>query len=99
MLLQLSQFSPFPLARPPLVHVHGSSTFIFGFSISYTILILPCLFGTYQFVLLNPCTFSPILTLPPPTDNPPCDLHFCDSVPVLPVHLVHFCLCFFRFGC
>ena len=48
-------------------------------------------------MLLNPCTFSPILPLPLPlslpTDNPPCDLYFCDSDPVLVVCLV--CSCFF----
>ena len=33
---------------------------------------------------------------PYPTDNPPCDLHFCDSVPVLVVCLVCFC---FGFRC
>ena len=29
-----------------------------------------------------------------PIDNPPCDLHFCGSVPVLVVCLVFFCLGF-----
>ena len=37
-----------------------------------------------------PCTFSPFLPFPLAADNPPCDLHFCDSVPVLVVWLVHF---------
>ena len=32
-----------------------------------------------------------------PIDNPPCDLHFCGSVPVLVVCLVFFC-CGFRCG-
>ena len=31
-----------------------------------------------------------------PTDNPPCDLHFCDSVPILVVCLV--CFCFYFLG-
>ena len=34
--------------------------------------------------------YFPIL-LAHPTDNPPRDLCFCDSVPVLVVCLVHFC--------
>ena len=42
-------------------------------------------------MLLIPCTFPPFSSLPLPTDNPPCDLHFCDSVPVLVVCLVCFC--------
>ena len=33
-----------------------------------------------------------------PTDNPPCNLHFCDSVSVLVVCLVCFCFCI-RCGC
>ena len=40
-------------------------------------------------MLLLPCTFLP--SIPPfllPTDNPPCDVHFSDSVPVLVVCLV-----------
>ena len=36
-------------------------------------------------MLCLPCTFSP---LPFPTENPPCDLHFSDSIPVLVVCLV-----------
>ena len=32
---------------------------------------------------------------PLPTDNPPVDLHFCDSVPVLCL----VCFCFFRLSC
>ena len=48
----------------------------------------PYLVFTYQFLLLNPCTFSPIS--PFPTDNPPNDLHIYDSVPVLLLCLVCF---------
>ena len=43
-------------------------------------------------MLLIPSTFSPNVL---PTDNPPCDLHFCGSVPVLVVCLV--CFCFYLF--
>ena len=62
----------------------------FGYSISYTVLNIPCLLCTYQFVLLNPRTLSLILLLPLSADNPPNDLHICDSVPVLLVCLVCF---------
>ena len=58
----------------------------------------PCVFCTYQLYFLFPVPFPPISPLPLPADNPPCDLHFCDSVPVLVVCLVCFCFCF-RFGC
>ena len=49
---------------------------------SFPIMLLtsPCVFCAYQFVLLNPCTFSPIFPFPLPTGNPPCDLHIYDSV-------------------
>ena len=48
----------------------------------------PILFLTSPyFVPTNYSSYSPYLfpILPFPTDNPPCDLHFCDSVPVLVV--------------
>ena len=50
----------------------------------------PCLFCTYQFVLLIPCTFSLFSPLPLPTDNPPNHLHIYDSVSVLLVCFVLF---------
>ena len=82
------QHFPQPLSTCPLVVY-----MFFGFSISYTILNLP-LFCAYLLLLcfLFPIPFLPILPLPFPTDNPPCDLYFCESVPVLVVCLV--CLCF-----
>ena len=110
MLLQLSHFPAFiPLcpahSLPPtflpkfmsMGHTHK----IFGFYISYIILTLPLSIFYLPFMLPILCTFSPSLCLPPshsPVDNPPCDLHFCDSVPVLVVCLVCFCFCF-RCGC
>ena len=72
----------------PLVHVHDCTYKVFGFSISYTILNLPLSILCLPIMLLIPCTFSPILPLPLPTDNLLCDLHFCDSIPVLAVCLV-----------
>ena len=62
----------------------------FGFSISYTILNLS-LSILYLLMLLNPCTCSPTLFLSLLADNPLCDLHFYDSVPV-PAVLVYFCV-------
>ena len=53
----------------------------------------PCLFCTYQLCFLFPVSFSPSSPFPRSTDNPPRDLHFCDSVPVLVVCLV--CLFFY----
>ena len=50
----------------------------------------PCLFCTYHSCILFPVPFPPFSTLHLPTDNPPCDIHFCDSVPVLVVCLVSF---------
>ena len=68
----------------------GHAHQFFGYSIPYTVFNIPCLFYTYQFVLLNPYTFSPILPLPLSTDNLPNDLHIYDSVSVLYVCLVCF---------
>ena len=113
MLLQLSHFPPFtPLhpahPLPPTFHptfpaysscpwvIHISSltcTFPVLFSPSPSIFYLP-------FMLLILCTFPPSHPSHSPVDNPPCDLHFCGSVPVLVVCLVCFCFCFcFRCGC
>ena len=58
----------------------------------------PCLFSTYHLCFLFPVTFPSFSPLRLPIDNPPCDLHFCDSLPVLVVCLVCFCFCF-RWGC
>ena len=98
MLLQLSHFflpfiflHPLPLL-PPRSFPHLSScpwvTHLSSFASPFPILFLtsPCLLCTYPVMLLNPCTFFPILPLP--TDYPPYDLHFCDSVPVPIVCLV-----------
>ena len=46
----------------------------FGFYISYTVN-LPLSIFYLLFMLHVPRTFSPVL----PTDNHPCNLHFCDS--------------------
>ena len=72
-----------------LVHVHGSYIIykLFGIPTNYTILNLPLSILYQPFMVLIPCTFSPIPLLLLPTGNPPCDLHFSDSVPVLVVCL------------
>ena len=55
----------------------------FGYSIFYAIFNLLLSILGLPIVLLIPYTFPPILPLHLPTDNPPCDLHLCDSVPIL----------------
>ena len=83
--------TPIPSSIPPALSSCPCHTRkFFGFSISYTILTLPLSILYLTITLLMPCTFSPI---PPSADNPPCDLHFFDSVPVLVVCLVYFCFC------
>ena len=102
MLLQLSHFftlySPLPCTHPPttipppkFMSMSHSYKF-FGFSISYIILTSPCLFCTYH--LCFPVPFTPFYPLLVPADSPPCDLHFCDSVPVLVVSFSRSCFCF-----
>ena len=81
-----------PPSSPPWV-VHK----FFGFSTSYTILNLSLFILYLPFMRLIPCIFSPIFLPPLPADNSPCDLYFCESVPILVVCLVCFC-CFFRFS-
>ena len=58
----------------------------------------PCLFSTYHLCCLFSVPFPPLSPSHFPVDNPPCDLHFCGSVPGLVVCLVCFCFCF-RCGC
>ena len=92
----------FPLCPPPPSTLFSSSILphlplflsmsctykFFGFSISYTILNLPLSIFFLTFMLVIPCTFPPFSSNPFPADNPPCDLHIYDSVPVLVVCLV-----------
>ena len=54
-------------------------------------LICPCLFCTYHLYFSFPVPFPPFSYLPCPSGNPPCDLYFCESVPLLVVCLVCFC--------
>ena len=57
-----------------------------------------CVFCAYQLCFLFPVSFPPFSPFHLPADNPPCDLYFCESVPVLIVCLVHFCVCFCFLG-
>ena len=94
MLLQLSHFfslySPLPCNPLPPSFPHLSSCpwviHISSLASPFPILFLTslCLFYTYYLCFL----FLYLCPLPLPTDNPPCDLYFCDSVPVLLVCLV-----------
>ena len=97
MLLQLSHFFfPFSLlpCTPPPTNIPSPLrscpwvVHVFGLSISYTILNLPLSILCLPIMLLIPCAFFLHSPPPLPTDNPPCDPHFCDSIPVLVVCLV-----------
>ena len=79
------QHSPHLSSCPWVVHISSLASL-------FPILFLTssCLFCTYQFCFLFPVHFPPLSPYPLPTDNSPCDLHFCDSVPVLVVCLVCF---------
>ena len=100
MLLHSSHFLPFipvysapflppafaPLSSCPwVVHIHSLASLF-----PRLFLTSPCLFCTYHVCCLFPVPFPPFSPLPLPAGNPPCHLHFCDSVPVLVVCLVHF---------
>ena len=103
MLLQLTHFLPFislhpthpPTRIPPfrtcpwVVHINSLAS-------AFPILSLtsPCLFSTYHLCYLFSVPFPPLSPSHSPVDNPPCELHFCRSVPILVVCLVGFCFWF-----
>ena len=102
MLLRLSHFPPFIplhpayLLPPAFPHLSSSPWVIHVSSLAST---FPTLFLTSPIfylllMLLILCTFSPLSPSHAPADNPPCDLHFCASVPVLMVLLSTFLLLF-----
>ena len=73
---------------PWVIHISSlASTFPI-----YTIITLPLSIFHLSFMLLILCTFPSLSPSHSPVDNPPFDLHFCGSVPVLVVCLVHFFL-------
>ena len=94
MLLQLSHFFlPFiPLCPAPPSHQHFPTftpcpwvIHISSLASPFPTLFLtsPCLFSTYHLCYLFSVPFPPLSPFHSPVDNPPCDLHFCGSVPVL----------------
>ena len=104
MLLQISRFPPFiplcpahplPLALPPTFSSYPWIIHISSLASTFPVLFLtsPQLFCTYHFCYLFSVPFPPFSSPPSPADNPPCHLHFYDSVPDLVVCLVCFC-CF-----
>ena len=98
-------FPPFtPLhpahSLPPTLLPYSSCSWVIhicSLASTFPILFLPspCLLSTYHLCYLFSVPFPPLS----PADNPPCNLHFCDVVPVLVVGLVCFLVIFFRFNC
>ena len=92
-----SLYSP-PPCTPPPTHIPPFSSCPWVIHVSSLTSPFPIPFLTSPYFMpTNYAAYSlylspPILPLPP--ENPPCDLYFCDSVPVLVVCLVCFCLCF-----
>ena len=84
------------IPSPQFMSMGHTCKFI-GFSFPILFLISPCLFCIYHLCFLLPVPFPPFSPLPFPTDNLPCDLYFCESVPVVVVCSAHFYS--FRFGC
>ena len=74
-----------PSSIPPTLSSHPCVIHINSLASPFLILFLtsPCWFCTYQLCFLFPVPFVPLSSLPLPDDNPPSDLHFSDSVPVL----------------
>ena len=70
--------SPPLCSCPWVIHI---SSLISPFPILF--LTSPCLFCTYHLCFLFPVLYPPFFPLPIPTGNPPCDLHFCDFLPVI----------------
>ena len=95
MLLQLSHFSPFiPLCPahplPPTFPTFSSCPWVMHISSlasTFPTLFLPspCLFSTYHSCYLFSVPFPPLSSSHSPIDNPPGDLHFCGSFPLLVV--------------
>ena len=105
MLLQLSHFPPFT----PLCPAHPLNPTFPPYSSCPWVILISSLASTFPTLFLpSPCPFStyhlcylfsvPFLLSPSHSsvDNPPCDLHFCASVPVLLVCLVCFLLLLFQ---
>ena len=104
LLIRLLQLSHFPLfiplhpSHPLLPTFPPFSSCLWVVHISslaspFPILFLtsPCLFVPTMYASYSLYLFLPFSLFSFPTDNPLCDLNFCDSVPVLVVCLVCFC--------
>ena len=103
MLFQLSLFLPPPYSPtpcsplPPAFHPLGSCPWVGHISSLASIFLILFLTSPAYFVAIIYASYSLYLPHPPslfPTDNSPCDLHFCESVSVLVFCLIHFCFCF-----
>ena len=99
MLLQLSHSPPHstPSCTPPPSHIPRYSScpwviLVSSLASTFPTLFLPspCLFSTYHLCYSFSVPFPHLSPSHSPADNPPCDLHFCDYVPVLVVCLVCF---------
>ena len=91
-----------PSCTPPPSHIPPYSScpwviYISSLASTFPILLSTssCLFSTYHLCYLVSVLSPPLSPSHSPVDNPPCDLHFCDSVPVLVICLVCFCFLFF----
>ena len=94
-----------PPCTPPLTHIPPYSScpwviLISSLAPTFPTLFLPspCLVSTYHLCYLFSVPSPPLSLSQSPIDNPPCDLHFCGSVPDLVVCLLFFCFGF-RCGC
>ena len=106
MLLQFSQFSPFippPPCPPNLQHQPRLSSCPWVVHRSSLIPLFPVPFFISS-VYFMPTSYASFLYLSPPippfllpTEIPPCDVHFSDSVPVLVVCLVFVFIVFIFF--
>ena len=72
---------PTSIPRPSFLSVSCIHKFL-GVSISILFLTSPCLVCTYHICFLFPVSFLPFSPLHLPPGNPPCELYFCESVPV-----------------
>ena len=102
MLLQLSHFHPFTQLHPahplpPTFPPYSSCPWVIlisSLASTFPILFLPSPYFQPTIYATYPLYLFPLSASHSPDDNPPCDLHFCGSIPVLVVCLVCFCFCF-----
>ena len=78
-------FHPFLSSCPWVVHISSLASPFPILFLTSPVYFVPTIYASSSLYLFP---YSPLSL---PTDKPPCDLHFCDSVPVLLVCLVHFC--------